>query len=130
RRAANLYCRAMPAVWLDGYLYPDGDARLPVLDHSILVGDGVFETCKVIDGEPFALRRHLDRLARSAEVMGLDVPDAKVIRDASRDVLMADPGAGVLRITLTSGVGPLSSTRGDRGTSMLLVTGNPAAWGP
>jgi branched-chain amino acid aminotransferase len=119
----------VPAVWLDGYLYPDGDARLPVYDHVVVVGDGVFETCKVVDGVPFALRRHLDRLARSAAAVGLDVPPADIVRAAASDVLAADPDAGKLRITLTSGIGPLASTRGDAEPSLLLATGPAASWG-
>lgn len=119
----------MPAVWLDGYLYPDGDARLPVYDHAVVVGDGVFETCKVVGGVPFALRRHLERLARSAEAVGLDVPPAEIVRAAAADVLAADPAAGKLRITLTGGIGPLASARGDAEPSLLLATGPPASWG-
>jgi branched-chain amino acid aminotransferase len=119
----------VPAVWLDGYLYPDGDARLSVFDHAVVVGDGVFETCKVVDGVPFALRRHLDRLARSADAVGLDLPPPDLVRAAAADVLGADPGAGKLRITVTSGPGPLASSRGDAEPSLLLATGPPAAWG-
>jgi branched-chain amino acid aminotransferase len=118
----------VPAVWLDGYLYPDGDARIPVFDHAVIVGDGVFETCKVLDGEPFALSRHLDRLARSAAAVGLDAPAAPLLRAAAADVLGADPGAGRLRIMLTSGPGPLGSARGGAQPSLLLATGGPSVW--
>ncbi len=43
-------------------------------DHGLLVGDGVFETAKVVDGEAFALTRHLARLRRSADGLGLTSP--------------------------------------------------------
>ncbi|MEZ5140352.1 MAG: aminotransferase class IV [Acidimicrobiales bacterium] len=46
----------------------------PRLDHGITVGDGVFETAKVLDGTPFALTRHLARLRRSAERLALALP--------------------------------------------------------
>ena len=36
-------------------------------DHGLTVGDGVFETMKVVDGVPFALTRHLARLQQSVE---------------------------------------------------------------
>jgi len=59
-------------VWLNGRLLEDPLApALPVNDHGITVGDGVFETVKVIEGRPFALTRHLDRMARSASGLGL-----------------------------------------------------------
>ena len=37
-------------------------ARVSAFDHGLTVGDGVFETLKVVDGVPFALTRHLARL--------------------------------------------------------------------
>ena len=55
--------------WVDDALVDD--ARVSVLDHGLTVGDGVFETLKVVDGTPFALGRHLARLQRSAHRMGL-----------------------------------------------------------
>ena len=44
-------------------------------DHGLTVGDGVFEAIKVLDGQPFALQLHLDRLVRSAQGLGLAAPD-------------------------------------------------------
>ena len=51
-------------VWLDGGLLDADEARISVRDHGLTVGDGVFETMKVVDGVPFALSRHLARLAQ------------------------------------------------------------------
>ena len=62
-------------VWVDGEIADAGTARVSALDHGMTVGDGVFETCKVVGGVPFALTRHLARLARSAAALGLPVPD-------------------------------------------------------
>ena len=39
-------------------------------DHA-LVGDGAFEAIKVVGGRPFALTRHLTRLRRSLEPLGI-----------------------------------------------------------
>ena len=47
------------------------------------MGDGVFETLKVTDGVPFALRRHLARLEANAEVMGIAAPDSTELRSAA-----------------------------------------------
>ncbi len=60
-------------VWLDGRLVDATDATVSIFDHGLTVGDGVFETLKAIDGRPFATRRHLDRLRRSAD--GLELQD-------------------------------------------------------
>ncbi|HET6262570.1 MAG TPA: 4-amino-4-deoxychorismate lyase, partial [Chloroflexia bacterium] len=52
--------------WCNGSLIPADAPAIAVLDHGFTVGDGVFEAIKVVDGVPFALTRHLDRLGRSA----------------------------------------------------------------
>ena len=53
-------------------------------DHGFTVGDGVFEAIKVVDGLPFALTRHLDRLARSAAGLGLPALDEDAVRRGRR----------------------------------------------
>ena len=99
--------------WVDGRLVGDAPSVLAT-DHGLTVGDGVFETCKVIDGHAFALTRHLRRLARSAAGLGLAVPDATLVRSGITDVLAAAHlPFGRLRITMTGGPGPLGSVRAD-----------------
>ena len=61
-------------VWLNGQLLETKHAAVSVTDHGLTVGDGVFETAALRDGVPFALTRHLERLARSAERLGLVPP--------------------------------------------------------
>lgn len=90
------------------------EAKVSIFDHGITVGDGVFETLKVLAGEPLALTRHLNRLARSSEVLGLTAPDLNAIRAAVGEVIRSEPDAadlGRLRITCTGGAGPLASDR-------------------
>ena len=61
--------------WVNGSLVEPGAPAVAALDHGVTVGDGVFETLKVVDGVPFALTRHLRRLASSAAGLGLAPPD-------------------------------------------------------
>ena len=68
--------RGMTHVWIDGELLDAEKARVSPFDHGLLTGDGVFETLRVYRGEPFAARRHLERLASSAAAMGLPCPRA------------------------------------------------------
>jgi branched-chain amino acid aminotransferase len=99
-------------IWLDGGLREVDDARVSVLDHGLTVGDGVFETVKTTDGTPFALTRHLDRLAASARGLGLPEPDRDEVRRACLAVAGAEPAPlGRLRITYTGGPSPLGSGR-------------------
>jgi branched-chain amino acid aminotransferase len=115
-------------VWVNGQLSEPDAARISPFDHGFTVGDGVFETCKVSDGEPFALSRHLRRLDRSAAGLGLPTPDHEVISAGIAELLGSEPLAGRLRITLTGGPGPLGSDRGDEGTTLTLAVSPESAW--
>lgn len=112
--------------WVNGELLADPQAAvLPVTDHGFTVGDGVFEAIKVIDGEPFALTRHLQRLARSAEGLGLPSPDLDAARAGIAAVLAGqDLPLGRIRMTFTAGPSPLGSGRGS-GDPTLVVVGVP-----
>ncbi|MBI9115300.1 aminotransferase class IV [Sanguibacter suaedae] len=113
-------------LWKDGRFVAPEEPAVSVLDHGLTVGDGVFETCSVTDGRAFALGRHLRRLARSATGLGITVPDEATLRDAVDAVLArSTPETGRLRITLTAGLGPLGSARGD-GPPTLMVAAGPA----
>lgn len=118
-----------PRVWIDGSLVAAAEARVSVFDHGLVVGDGAFETCRIVDGTAFALTRHLRRLARSAAALGLDPPDTDLLRIAVADTIAANPpDHDRLRITLTSGPGPLGSGRGPGPSTMIVATssGPPA----
>lgn len=119
----------MTAVWVDGRVTVDGPATVPALDHGFTVGDGVFETCKIVDGEAFALTRHLARLARSAGIMALPVPADDLVREAVAATLAAERlPLGRLRITLTGGPGPLGSERGPSGPTLVVAAAPAAPW--
>jgi branched-chain amino acid aminotransferase len=98
-------------IWLNGRVYDDPhEARISGIDHGLLVGDGVFETLKVTEQGAFAVRRHLNRLTRSAAALHLPAPDHGQIREAIDAVLDGrDFPRGKLRITFTGGRGPLGS---------------------
>src|SRR5215213_10078269 len=100
--------------WVNGRLLDDPAApSVTVRDHGFTVGDGVFEAVKIVDGQPFALTRHLDRLVRSARGLGLPEPDLDQLREAVREVLSGEPlPLGRLRMTYTAGPSPLGSGRG------------------
>lgn len=121
-------------VWLDGRLIPAAEAAISPFDHGFTVGDGVFETCKVVRGEAFALSRHLTRLRRSAGGLGIEVPaDDDTLRRGCAEAIAAAGGPDVvsrLRITVTSGPGPLGSGRGDVTPTVLIVAAPSRPWPP
>ncbi|MTE18231.1 4-amino-4-deoxychorismate lyase [Streptomyces sp. TRM43335] len=112
----------MALIWVDGKLREADEARVSVLDHGLTVGDGVFETLKTVAGRPFALGRHLDRLAASARGLGLPEPDADEVRRACAAVAEANPvPLGRLRVTYTGGLSPLGSDRGDAPPTLVVA---------
>jgi branched-chain amino acid aminotransferase len=114
-------------IWLNGAVCDDpSQAMIPGNDHGLLVGDGVFETLKVTERGAFAVRRHLNRLSRSAAALHLPPPDHLRIREAIGAVVDGrDFSRGKLRITYTGGRGPLGSEAA-YGPPTLLVALAPA----
>jgi branched-chain amino acid aminotransferase len=108
-------------IWLNGAL-ADDEATVSPLDHGLTTGDGVFETIKVEEGRPFAVRRHLERLVHSAVGLGLPTPDVAAIEAGIEAVIEPGMEFARLRITYTGGVSPLSSDRGTSGPTILIAT--------
>jgi len=61
-------------VWIDGRIVEGSEARVPVTDHGLLYGDGVFEGIRVYGRSVFRLADHLRRLETSAKAIGLELP--------------------------------------------------------
>ena len=119
-------------VWVNGAVVDDGAAQVSVFDHGMTVGDGVFEATKVVGGVPFALTRHLARLAVSARGLGLPLPDDATLRGAVEETLAANAehlGATLrLRITVTGGTSPLGSERGDADPTLVVALAPTRVW--
>jgi branched-chain amino acid aminotransferase len=118
-------------IYVNGALVPEEEAVLPVSDHGLTVGDGLFETMKVVQGVAFALGRHLARLRRTASGLGLDVPPDDELRDAIESTLAANgPDVGRVRMTVTGGAGPAGTSRGSGPPTVLVQCGRATVWPP
>jgi branched-chain amino acid aminotransferase len=119
----------MTTLWVNGALVDEAAARVSPMDHGLLTGDGVFETLRVYGGVPFAWDRHVDRLGRSAAVLGLPLPDLAQLRSAADEVIAANDLADArLRITVTGGPAPLGSERGDHPPTVIVAVGQLRTW--
>jgi branched-chain amino acid aminotransferase len=122
-------------VWLNDRLVEPGEAKVSVFDHGLTVGDGIFETCKIVNGIPFALTRHLVRLQASAAGLGLPRPDLHRVRHAVTAAIddAGRPVDGRVRITYTSGAAPLGSRRSEAAAglpTLVVVATGGRAWSP
>ncbi len=92
-------------VWVDGELLHDASRAVSAFDRGLTLGDGVFETMRVLNGIVPMATAHLARLALGAERLGLVMPvdlDAHVAVAAASAHRMNTLDA-VLRVTLTRG---------------------------
>jgi branched-chain amino acid aminotransferase len=110
-------------VWVGSGLVDAASPHISVFDHGFTVGDGVFEAIKVVGGRPFALTRHLLRLARSANGLGLPKVDVDAVRHAVTETLLANDAGPLarIRITYSAGIAPLGSERGDHGPTLVVA---------
>lgn len=96
-------------VYLDGQIVDGAEARVPVRDHGLLYGDGIFEGLRAYDKKPFRLERHLHRLEAGARSLRLALPGGV---DAIREIVVKtfaafEPGDAYGRLVITRGDGPL-----------------------
>jgi branched-chain amino acid aminotransferase len=64
---------APPSLMIDGRLVPAGDVARVAVDDGLVRGDGVFEGIRIYGRRPRTPGWHLDRLARSADAVGLAI---------------------------------------------------------
>ena len=65
---------AMYSSLLDGVTTDPALMQLPIDDHLVHRGDGVFETCKCVTGAVYNFGAHVARLEHSAEAIGISWP--------------------------------------------------------
>ena len=95
--------------WLDDRIVDERDAMLPVLDHGLLYGDGLFEGIRICERRVFRLADHLRRLAVGAKAIGLELPGGlpaceKAVLETAR---AHDGDDAYVRLIVTRGVGEL-----------------------
>lgn len=65
---------AMYSSWLGGITKDPHQMSVPIDDHMVHRGDGVFEAIKTVQGKIFLLDEHLARLKKSADALSLALP--------------------------------------------------------
>ncbi len=96
-------------VWIDGRVVDVAEARVPVTDHGLLYGDGVFEGIRVYGGRVFRLDDHLARFAAGAKALALEPPGGiPAVREIVLETVRAHGECeAYVRLVLTRGVGAL-----------------------
>ena len=95
-------------VYVNGDFVPRGEARVSVFDSGFVLGDGVWEGLRLVDGRIISFDAHMDRLFEGARSIALDIGlSREQVKQAVRDTLakngMTTSGAHV-RLMVTRGV--------------------------
>lgn len=85
------------------------EAQISVLDRGFLYGDSVYETMRTAGGRPVELSRHLARLHRSGDGIGLVIPwsDDELATAIAGTHAATGNAESYVRVIVTRGVGPL-----------------------
>ena len=117
---------------VNGRVSDQEHASISVFDHGFLYGEGVYETLRTYNGQPFLFDRHMRRLRKSSGMIALSIPltDAQIderFRDTMR-VAGLDGGAGreaYIRILVTRGIGELTYDPAATPTPSIVVIVKP-----
>jgi branched-chain amino acid aminotransferase len=113
-------------IYIDGKYYDEKNARISVMDHGLLYGDGVFEGIRAYNGRVFRLAEHIDRLFCSAKAILLALPMTRAemteaVLAACRRNRVRD---GYIRLVVTRGVGSLGlSPASCKQPSVIIIAG-------
>jgi branched-chain amino acid aminotransferase len=115
---------AMYSSWYGGIVTDPSIMLLPIDDHIVHRGDGIFEAFKCLQGRVYLLDRHLDRLERSAALIDLGWPVGR--SDMERLILETIMAAGtpdcLIRLYVSRGPGDFSpSPSACRGSQLYIV---------
>src|SRR5438128_4704011 len=117
---------------VNGRMSDQEHAVISVFDHGFLYGEGVYETLRTYNGQPFLFDRHMRRLRTSADMLALAVPLSNAELDARcRETMRAGGLAGdssreaYIRVLVTRGIGELSYDPAACPTPSIVVIAKP-----
>jgi branched-chain amino acid aminotransferase len=99
---------------VNGRVSDQEHAVISIFDHGFLFGEGIYETLRTYNGQPFLFERHMRRLRTSASMIALSIPltDPQIETRFRETMTAAGLPAGdreaYIRILVTRGVGELT----------------------
>ncbi|HEY3761856.1 MAG TPA: aminodeoxychorismate lyase [Verrucomicrobiae bacterium] len=94
-------------VFLNGKFVPQSRATVSVFDRGFLYGDGLFETMRVVGGNPFRWREHWARLSAGAKFLKIRLPynQAVALRHVIALIRKNKMPDSILRLSVSRGIG-------------------------
>ena len=110
---------------INGKIIPVTEGSISTEDRGFLYGDGIFETLRTYNGEPFKLAEHLERMRCSAEKLKIipEYSNAEISESLTKLLAKNNVQDAYIRITLSRGEGGsgLQLSDGLRSTILLQV---------
>lgn len=111
-------------IFVNNKFYTEKNAKISVFDRGFLYGDGVFETMRSYEGAGvFLLGKHLERLRRSAQLIGLYIPwsDKYLAGRLCRALKVNKLKDAYIRLAISRATGPLGLSTGGCGKPTLVI---------
>ncbi len=109
---------------LDGKLLKAESPAISPYDRSFMLGDGLFETVKVLHGKAVWLEDHLERMNTSAASFGIPFLQKKTIPSMCEELIGKNAIIdGFLRITISRGAAATGRFSDMPGESVLVIIG-------
>ena len=113
--------------WINNQILPLEQAKVSVMDHGLLYGDGIFEGIRFYNNAAFLLDSHLKRLAASAKALALNLPRSIYeLNTLVQSVIDAyEFKQGYIRLIVTRGKGPLGINPAQCNKPELIIIASP-----
>lgn len=110
-------------VWKNGEII-SGNNAVDASDRGVTLGDGLFETIAVVDGAPMRLNRHIDRLERGLDTLGISAEiESATIGEALKSLgQKTDTSEGALRVTVLRGSGARGVMPAEMSAPTILIS--------
>lgn len=114
---------AMYSTWHHGIITDPVLMLIPIDDHLVHRGDGVFDVMRCVDGKIYQMESHLKRLETSARAISLNFPpEYKDIRDIIKRLILAGGDKEcIIRTIISRGPGGYSTNPFECPSSQLYI---------
>lgn len=111
-------------IFLNGQFVTEAQAVVPINDRGFMYGDGLFETMRVVNGRPFRLAQHLERMTRGADFLKIKCPftPKEMQNFAGQLIEQNQMPEAILRVVLTRGPGERGYTPGAGGKPTVVMS--------
>jgi len=114
---------ALPWAMLNGRLMRARQAATSIFDRSFQLGDGLFETIRILNGWPLQWRQHWRRLAAGARCLRIQLPcdQTEALAQVVELIARNRTPEAVLRLHLSRGCGPRGYSPGGAGHPLVVM---------